>query len=39
LRDFVEAIVADREFGARVESFVAGLTPAWQISALAQTLL
>ncbi len=39
LRSFVEALVDDEPFGARVAAFVARLAPSWQISALAQTML
>jgi (1->4)-alpha-D-glucan 1-alpha-D-glucosylmutase len=39
LRAFVDGIVGDAAFTARVEGFVESLAPAWQISALAQTLL
>jgi (1->4)-alpha-D-glucan 1-alpha-D-glucosylmutase len=39
LRTFVERALKNRDLTARVESFVASLAPAWQISALAQTLL
>ena len=39
LRSFVEGIGGDEEFSARVGAFVDSLAPAWQVSALAQTLL
>jgi (1->4)-alpha-D-glucan 1-alpha-D-glucosylmutase len=39
LRSFAEALIDDASFSARVGQFVASLAPAWQISALAQTLL
>jgi (1->4)-alpha-D-glucan 1-alpha-D-glucosylmutase len=39
LRAFVHKLVVDKPFVARIEAFVASLSPAWQISALAQTLL
>jgi (1->4)-alpha-D-glucan 1-alpha-D-glucosylmutase len=39
LRSFVQAMLKDRDLVGRVERFVEGLAPAWQISALAQTLL
>jgi (1->4)-alpha-D-glucan 1-alpha-D-glucosylmutase len=39
LRAFVESLVDDEELTARVGEFVESLAPAWQISALAQTLL
>jgi (1->4)-alpha-D-glucan 1-alpha-D-glucosylmutase len=39
LRTFVEGLLDNNTFAQRVESFVASLAPAWQISALAQTLL
>jgi (1->4)-alpha-D-glucan 1-alpha-D-glucosylmutase len=39
LRGFIEWLLADRGFLADMGEFVASLAPAWQISALAQTLL
>jgi (1->4)-alpha-D-glucan 1-alpha-D-glucosylmutase len=39
LRAFVESIAQNRALAARVDDFVASITPAWQISALAQSLL
>ncbi len=36
---FVEALLADKALTLRVAAFVEELAPAWQISALAQTLL
>jgi (1->4)-alpha-D-glucan 1-alpha-D-glucosylmutase len=39
LRGFVEMLLESEEFTARVDGFVATLAPAWEISALAQTLL
>ncbi len=39
LRGFVEQLLADKDFGARVAAFVESLSPAWQISSMAQTLL
>jgi len=39
VRHFATALLDDKRLVARIEGFVAGLAPAWQISALAQTLL
>ena len=39
LKRFVRACLGDAAFVARVEAFVGGLKPAWQITSLAQTLV
>jgi (1->4)-alpha-D-glucan 1-alpha-D-glucosylmutase len=39
LRDFAVRCLADRKFVRRLEALLAELTPAWQLTSLAQTLL
>ena len=39
LHTFVKALLTDKSISRRIAAFVASLAPAWQVSALAQTLL
>jgi (1->4)-alpha-D-glucan 1-alpha-D-glucosylmutase len=39
VHEFVESLLVDPELTRRIQVFVASLSPAWQISSLAQTLL